>query len=169
MPQPSRLRGLVDKAIDLAGKIPDSAIAALGRFSVAAIFWKSGQTKVEGFSIDLIERSFSIGLPHLSASAVDLFRDEYHLPLLDPALAATAAAFAEHFFPVLLLLGLGTRFAALALFGMTMVIEVFVYPDAYPTHGVWATVLLFLIARGGGVLSLDHLIARRASMSVVTR
>ena len=71
------------------------------------------------------------------------------------------AATAEHVFPVLLLIGLGTRYAALALLGMTLVIQTFVYPDAYATHGVWATVLIYLIARGAGVFSLDHLIARR--------
>ncbi|WP_374512188.1 DoxX family protein [Niveibacterium sp.] len=148
-------------AISTAQRVPDSLISALGRFSIAAIFWKSGQTKVEGFAIDLIDCSVTLGWPHLSDSAVALFRDEYRLPLLDPVLAATAAAFAEHFFPLLLLVGLATRFAAAALLGMTMVIQLFVYPDAYPTHGVWATVLLVLIARGGGTLSLDHLIARR--------
>jgi putative oxidoreductase len=106
----------------------------------------SGQTKVDGW--------------HLSDSAVDLFCDEYRLPLIDPSIAAHAAAFAEHFFPVLLVIGLASRFAALALLGMTAVIEIFVYPDAWPTHGVWATCFLVLIARGPGVLSLDHLIAK---------
>jgi len=136
--------------------IPDSFIAALGRFSIAAVFWKSGQTKIEGLSIDLISGDFHLGLPHLSDSAVTLFKDEYRLPLIPPELAAPAAAFAEHFFPVLILLGLATRFSALALLVMTLTIEIFVYPDAYPTHGVWATVLLFLIAKGPGKLSLDH-------------
>ena len=73
----------------------------------------------------------------LSDSAVDLFRDEYKLPLIDPAVAAHLAAFAEHFFPILLVLGLASRFAAFALLFMTLVIEGFVYPDAWPTHGVW--------------------------------
>ncbi|WP_246479859.1 DoxX family protein [Niveibacterium microcysteis] len=148
-------------AVGLAERIPDSLFCALGRFSIAAVFWKSGQTKVDGFAIDLIDRSVTFGWPRLSESAVALFRDEYRLPLLDPALAATAAAFAEHLFPILLLIGLGTRFAAAALLGMTLVIQLFVYPDAYPTHGVWATVLLVLIARGGGYLSLDHLVSTR--------
>lgn len=155
------MSAMVSAAINTVQRIPDSLIAALGRFAIAAIFWKSGQTKVEGFAIDLIDRSVTLGWPHLSDSAVALFRNEYRLPLLDPVLAATAAAFAEHFFPLLLLAGLATRFASAALLGMTMVIQLFVYPDAYPTHGVWATVLLVLIARGGGTLSLDHLIARR--------
>ena len=70
------------------------------------------------------------------------------------------AAFAEHVFPVLLLIGLATRFSALALLVMTLVIQIFVYPDAYPTHGVWMTVLLFLVARGGGAVSLDHWLGR---------
>jgi len=79
------------------------------------------------------------------------------------------AATAEHLFPLLLLLGLGTRFSALALLGMTLVIEVFVYPDAYPTHGTWAAVLLYLIARGPGVLSIDNWLARRGSCSGTLR
>lgn len=152
---------LVRQTIDLLARIPDAWIALLARFSIAAIFWKSGQTKIQGFSLDLVSGEFQLGWPHLSDSAVDLFREEYRLPLLPPKLGAIMAAFGEHFFPALILLGLATRFSALALLGMTTVIQVFVYPDAYPTHGVWAAVLLFLIARGPGVLAFDHLIAAR--------
>lgn len=147
--------------IALFDRIPDSLIALLGRFSIAAVFWKSGQTKVEGLAIDIVDGSFSLGIPRLSESAVVLFQDEYRLPLIPPELAAPLAAFAEHFFPVLILLGLATRFSALALLGMTLVIQVFVYPDAYPTHGVWAAVLLYLMAKGPGSISIDHWIARR--------
>lgn len=147
-------------ATALGERIPHSLIALLGRFSIAAVFWKSGQTKIEGLAIDLVEGSIEWGWPALSPSAVDLFRDEYRLPLLDPATAAMAAAVAEHVLPLLVLLGLATRFAALGLLAMTLVIQVFVYPDAYPVHGVWAAVLLHLVARGGGVASLDHLFSR---------
>ncbi|MBI2306513.1 MAG: DoxX family protein [Rhodocyclales bacterium] len=140
-------------------RIPDSLIALIGRFSIAAIFWKSGQTKIEGLAIDLVAGEFQLGWPRLSDSAVELFRSEYRLPLLPPELAAPLAAFGEHFFPVLILLGLATRFSALALLVMTLTIQIFVYPDAYPTHGVWATVLLLLIARGPGRFSLDHWLA----------
>jgi putative oxidoreductase len=143
------------------GRIPHSFIAFIARFSIAAVFWKSGQTKVEGLAIDIVEGTFQLGWPRLSPSAVDLFRDEYRVPLLSPELAAVLAALAEHALPVLLLVGLATRLSALGLLVMTAVIQLFVYPDAYPTHGVWATVLLILIARGPGVLSIDHLIARR--------
>ncbi|MCF8198430.1 MAG: DoxX family protein [Sulfuritalea sp.] len=152
---------MIRNVIDLLTHIPDSLIAFVGRFSVAAIFWKSGQTKVQGFAIDIINGEFQFGIPRLSDSVVDLFRDEYRLPLVPPELAAPAAAFAEHLFPLLILVGLATRFSALALLVMTMTIQLLVYPDAYPTHGVWATVLIFLIARGPGKLSLDHLIGRR--------
>jgi putative oxidoreductase len=143
------------------GRTPHSFIAAVARFSIAAVFWKSGQTKVEGFAIDLVEGTFRLGWPRLSSSAVELFRDEYRVPLLSPELAATMAALAEHVLPVLLLVGLATRLSALGLLVMTAVIQIFVYPGAYPTHGVWAAILLLLIARGAGVLSIDHLIARR--------
>jgi putative oxidoreductase len=111
------------------------------------VFWQSGQTKVAGW--------------HLKPSAIALFQNDYQLPLIDPTVAAYVSAFNEHLFPILLVLGLATRFAALALLLMTAVIEIFVYPGAWPTHGVWATCFLLLLARGPGALSLDHLIARR--------
>lgn len=152
---------LISRANGLLARIPDSLIALVGRFSIAAVFWKSGQTKVQGFALDIVSGEFHIGWPRLSDSVVDLFRDEYRLPVIPPEVAAVAAAFAEHVFPTLLLIGLATRFSALALLGMTLVIQLFVYPDAYPTHGVWMAVLLFLAARGGGAVSLDHWLERR--------
>jgi putative oxidoreductase len=142
-------------------RFPEDLIALLGRFSIAAVFWKSGQTKVEGFAVDLVDGSLQLGWPRLSDSAVVLFQEEYRLPLLPPELGATLAALGEHLLPVLILLGLGTRFAALGLLLMTAVIQLLVYPGAYPTHGVWAAVLLYLMVRGPGRVSLDHLIARR--------
>jgi putative oxidoreductase len=141
------LAGMAQRLIGVLGLFPHSVLALAARIFPAAVFWQSGETKVNGWQ--------------LSDSAVDLFRDEYKLPLIDPSIAAHLAAFAEHFFPILLVLGLASRFAALALLFMTLVIEVFVYPDAWPTHGVWATCFLVVIARGPGVFSLDHLIARR--------
>lgn len=141
-------------------RIPEWTVALLGRFSVAAVFWKSGQTKVEGFALDLVSGSAELGWPALAPSAVDLFRDEYRLPLLSPELAAGLAAVGEHALPILLLLGLGTRWAALGLLAMTAVIQLLVYPAAYPTHGVWAAVLLWLMLRGPGAASLDHLLQR---------
>lgn len=149
------------KFIALCTQIPHSLIALLARFSIAAVFWKSGQTKVQGLAIDLVGGEFHLGWPHLSDSAVALFREEYKLPLVPPELAAPLAACAEHFFPLLILLGLGTRLSALALLGMTLTIQLFVYPEAYPTHGTWAALLLYLVAQGPGKLSLDHGIARR--------
>ncbi|MBI5786102.1 MAG: DoxX family protein [Rhodocyclales bacterium] len=152
---------LIKRPIALLDRIPHGFIALLGRFSIAAVFWKSGQTKVEGLAIDIVNGEFSLGPPRLAGSAVELFRDEFRLPLIPPELAAPLAAFAEHLFPLLILVGLATRFSALALLAMTLTIQVFVYPDAYPTHGVWAAVLLYLIAKGPGALSIDHWLARR--------
>lgn len=151
-------RGAVDA---LARRIPESAIALLARFSIAGVFWRSGQTKIEGLAIDIVEGRFEWGLPRLADSAVDLFRDEYRLPLLAPEWGALLAAWGEHLLPILLLLGLGTRFAALGLLAMTAVIQFLVYPGAWPTHGAWAAVLLWLVVRGPGVVSFDHLLARR--------
>ena len=156
---------LMGRLVALFSRIPDGWIALLGRFSIAAIFWKSGQTKVQGFALDIVSGEFQFGWPRLSDSVVDLFREEYRLPLLPPELAALMGATAEHVFPVLILLGLATRFSALALLGMTATIQLLVYPDAWPTHGAWAAVLLFLVARGPGSLSLDHFIARRFDVS----
>ncbi len=120
-------------------------LALVDRFGIAAIFWLSGRTKVEGFLT-------------LTDSAYELFRTEYKLPLMPPEIAAHLAAYAEHAFPILLVLGLFTRYAALALLGMTLVIQVFVYPDAWPTHLSWAGLLLYLVGRGGGRLSLDRVL-----------
>jgi putative oxidoreductase len=138
---------IVQQAIATLDRIPYWFIALAARIFPAAVFWQSGQTKVAGF--------------HLKPSAIALFQNEYQLPLIDPMAAAYTSAFFEHFFPILLVIGLATRFSALALLFMTAVIEIFVYPGAWPTHGVWATCFLVLIARGPGSLSLDHLIARR--------
>jgi putative oxidoreductase len=143
----SGLAGVIQCLIVALDRIPHWLIALAARVFPAAIFWQSGATKVAGW--------------HLKPSAIALFQNEYQLPLIDPAAAAYASAFAEHFFPILLVFGLATRFAALALLTMTAVIEIFVYPASWPTHGVWATCFLLVIARGPGALSLDHLIARR--------
>lgn len=147
----SAIARLALQAIAWLEAIPYWFVAAIARLSIAGVFWQSGQTKVEGFRV--------------TESAVELFRSEYNLPLIDPAIAAHLAALAEHVLPVLLVLGLATRFAALALLGMTLVIQIFVYPDAWPTHGTWAACLLILITRGAGPISLDHLIARLAPSS----
>lgn len=144
--QHSGLEGLIGRMIAAMAAIPYWFVALITRISIAGVFWQSGQTKVDGFRV--------------TDTAVELFRSEYRLPLIDPVIAAHLAAFAEHFFPLLLVLGLATRFAALALLGMTLVIEIFVYPDAWPTHGTWAACLLILMTRGPGIISLDRLIAR---------
>ena len=127
-------------------RIPYWLIALCARVFPAAVFWQSGQTKVAGW--------------HLKPSAIALFQNEYQLPLIDPTVAAYLSAFSEHLFPILLVIGLATRFAAFALLFMTAVIEIFVYPAAWPIHGLWATCFLLLMARGAGACSLDHLIAR---------
>ncbi len=123
-------------------------ILLASRVAIAAVFFLSGRTKVDG--------SFRV-----TDNAIGLFRDEFALPLIDPALAAHLAAYSEHLFPALLVLGLLTRPAALALLGMTAVIQIFVYPQAWPTHLTWAVPLLLLVARGGGRWSLDRALGLR--------
>lgn len=142
-------RERVRQCIGRLDRIPYSIVGLSARIFPAAVFWQSGQTKVSGF--------------HVTDGAIFLFREEYKLPLVDPALAAHLAAFAEHFFPILLVLGIASRLSALALLAMTTVIQVFVYPDAWPTHGTWAACFLIIIARGPGVWSVDHWISRRWS------
>ena len=154
-------RRLPDTVIAILNRIPHSAIALLGRFAIATTFWVSGQTKIEGLVLDPIGGTVALGWPRLSENAVELFRSEYALPVIPPELAAYLAATAEHVLPLLLLLGLATRLSAFALLVMTLVIQVFVYPLAWPTHALWAAVLLYLMARGPGAASLDHLLARR--------
>lgn len=127
-------------------RLPDSVLLFGARLFPAAVFWQSGRTKVDGWE--------------LNDTALYLFQEEYRLPGLDPLLAAQLAAIAEHLFPILLLLGLATRLSALALLGMTLVIQCLVYPDAWPTHGTWAVLLLWIVTRGPGTLSLDHLLLR---------
>lgn len=125
--------------------IGDSVLALGARFSLAGIFFLSGRTKVEGWLT-------------VTDGAYSLFRDEYKVPLIPPEIAAHLAAYAEHLFPVLLVLGLCTRLSALALLGMTATIQLFVYPEAWPTHLSWAVLLLYLIGRGGGALAVDRLL-----------
>lgn len=159
----NNLIDLYSRLLQLFGCIPHSLIALLGRFSIAAVFWQSGQTKIEGLAVNLLTGEFSLGWPRLAGSTVFLFREEYQLPLVAPETAAVLAATAEHLFPVLILLGLATRLSALALLIMTAVIQLLVYPGAYATHGVWAAVLLYLMVQGAGRLSLDQLIRRRVA------
>lgn len=139
------LRAPFDAFADVARKVlTEDVLALVTRFGVAAIFFQSGRTKVDG-------------VLHITDGTYSLFESEYHVPLLSPVVAAHAATYAEHLFSILLVLGLFTRLSALAFLGMTAVIEIFVYPDAWPTHLSWAGLLLFLIARGGGKFSLDRL------------
>jgi putative oxidoreductase len=124
--------------------VTHDALALVNRVAIAAIFFLSGRTKVDGWLT-------------VNESAYTLFRDEFKLPLIPPEWAANLAAWAEHLFPVLLVLGLFTRLSALSLLGMTLVIQVLVYPDAWSTHLSWAGLLLYLVGRGGGRLALDQL------------
>jgi putative oxidoreductase len=142
-------------------KIPESVILLVARFAIAAVFWRSGQTKIEGFSLDLIAMKVELGLPRLAESTGFLFEYEYDLPLIPPMVAAILATLAEHVLPILILSGLFTRLAGFGIAMMTLVIQLFVYPDAYPTHATWLAIALLLMYRGAGVLSLDHWLAKR--------
>jgi putative oxidoreductase len=121
------------------------------RIALAGIFWRSARTKV-------IEGTWIM----LSDSASELFQTEYSAVPLPPSIASHLALGAETVLPILLVLGLFTRLSALGLFGMTMVIQIFVYPEAWwQVHIVWVAMAFVLIVRGGGIVSLDHLLARK--------
>lgn len=124
--------------------VPYALLALPLRFAVATVFWNSALTKLANWD-----------------TAVTLFAEEYHVPLLSPDIAATLAVSIELTTPVLLVLGLFTRPAAFVLLGMTAVIEIFVYPQAWPTHLQWAAMMFVLLCRGAGSLSLDAWLWRR--------
>jgi len=136
--------GAIERAIGALDRVPYTVLALPLRFAVATVFWNSGTTKLANWDATL-----------------QLFEDEYKVPLLPPELAAHLGAAIELTTPVLLVLGLLTRPAALVLLGMTTIIEVFVYPQAWPTHIQWAAMLLVLLCRGAGGLSIDHWLRRR--------
>ena len=139
--------------VDPLSRFVSHPLLALGaRLSMAGVFLMSGRTKVEGWLT-------------VSGNTVSLFEEEYRLPLLPPELAAHLATYAEHLFPLLLVLGLATRMSAAALLAMTLVIQFFVYPAAWATHLGWATLLLYLVGRGPGAVSLDAWWFARRSMA----
>ncbi|MFC5519922.1 DoxX family protein [Polaromonas jejuensis] len=125
-------------------QVPYTLLAIPLRLAVATVFWNSAMTKLANW-----------------ATAVELFREEYKVPLIPPEIAAYMAVSIELSAPVLLVLGLASRPVALVLLGMTAVIEIFIYPQAWPTHIQWAAMLLVLLCRGAGSCSLDHLLRQR--------
>jgi len=137
----SPLLTVIDSAIGLLDRVPYALLALPLRIGAATVFWNSAMTKLANWD-----------------TTIELFTDEYKVPLLPPEFAANLALSIELTTPVLLVLGLLTRAAALVLLGMTTVIEIFVYPQAWPTHIQWAAMLLMLLCRGAGKLSLDHVV-----------
>lgn len=138
------MTSVIDLLVKALERVPLSLITLLARVIVGLVFFNSGLTKIDGFA--------------LKDTTFYLFEEEYKVPLIPPALAAYLATAAELTMPWLLWLGLGARFAALALLAMTAVIQTFVYPEAYVTHGLWAVALLIIIRFGAGVVSIDHVI-----------
>lgn len=126
----------------------ETLIATPARVFIAATFWLSGRTKVDG-------------LLSINDSAFFLFEHEYALPVIPSSLATYLATWSEHLFSFLLIVGLASRLSAAALLFMTLVIQLFVYPSAWATHLLWASALTFIVFRGPGALSLDHLIRKR--------
>jgi putative oxidoreductase len=141
-PRLGGLTRLIVRLNALGERVPYAVVALAARVFPAVVFWQSARTKVDGLSI--------------KDSTWFLFEHEYALPVIPSAWAAVLATVSEHVFAVLLILGLMTRFSALALLTMTAVIQVFVYPGAWVTHGLWAACFLILIARGPGALSADR-------------
>jgi putative oxidoreductase len=142
--KPSPPLALMERAVGLLDGVPYTLLALPLRAAAATVFWNSAQAKLANWD-----------------TTIELFTDDYKVPLLPPEIAANMALGIELTMPVLLVLGLLTRAAALVLLGMTAVIEIFVYPQAWPTHIQWASILLVLLCRGPGKLSLDHVLWRR--------
>ncbi len=140
---PLRWRRDFVAAREWLGRFPLSLILFAMRIGVGFVFFNSGMLKINSFEF-----------------AVKLFQDEYRLPFIDPVTGAKLAAFTELTFPLFLFFGLATRLATLPLLGMVAVIEIFVYPQAWVEHLLWASVLLMLLTRGPGKISFDHLIER---------
>jgi putative oxidoreductase len=136
---------LYGRVTALLNRTPIDLSLLIARLGVGAVFFMSGRTKVEGVLT-------------ITPGAYELFRTEYRLPLVPPDVAAHLATYSEHLFPILLALGLFTRVGAFCLLAMTTVIEVFVYPDAWPTHLSWAGLLVPLLVMGGGRWSLDAIL-----------
>jgi len=135
----SGVRGAIARALDVLGRFPLPLLQLMFRLAVASVFLKAGLNKIASWEL-----------------TVQLFADEYKVPLLSPDLAATMAATFEIGCSMLLILGLATRLATLPLLGMIAVIQTFVYPNAYSEHLTWASILLFLLTRGAGPWSLDR-------------
>ena len=131
---------------------PLDILTLMFRLGLAHEFFASGLTKINGWGV--------FETWHVTPTTILLFEEEYKVPVLPPEIAANLAAMVELTCPLLLAVGLASRFAALPMLGMTIVIQTFVYPDAWPTHIVWAATLLLVITRGAGVFSLDHLIRK---------
>lgn len=142
----NRIVGLYDRAIGwVSGGKAQSLVLLFVRVVLAGIFWRSGRTKVDPDS-----------WLSISDTTYYLFREDFGGVPLPPEMAAVMATYAEHLFPILLVLGLFTRLSAFALLVMTMVIQLFVFPDAWwPVHSLWAALALVLIVRGAGSISLD--------------
>ncbi|MGA0539208.1 DoxX family protein [Neotabrizicola sp. VNH66] len=145
MTVPLPLRPTLGRVNNLLHRIPPDPVRLMLRVFPALVFLQSGRTKVEGL-FTIREATFY------------LFEHEYALPLIPPQAAAVLAATAEHLLPALMIAGLLTRLSALGFLGMTAVIQIFVYPDAWMTHGLWAAALLAVVAQGPGRWSLDHML-----------
>jgi putative oxidoreductase len=152
------IRALFNKISSLFECIPHDVIALLARLGIGTVFLRSGLLKIEGITRENAFAYLSDVNKWANGNTVALFRDEYKLPLLSPELAATMGTAAELAMPILLFAGLFTRFAALALLGMTLTIQIFVYPNAFDTHTIWAVCLLFLMKYGAGSFSLDRML-----------
>ncbi len=145
------------KIENLLSRIPEPLVALVIRLAVASVFWRSAQTKISGWELFGQHLKFF----NVTDTTFLLFEYEYSLPLIPHKLAAYMATFGEFFLSLAVAFGLLTRFGALGLLLMTATIQIFVYPDAWNVHILWAGLLLYLVKNGGGRLSLDHLLCRR--------
>ena len=146
------MRSRIVSLLDVVSRVPLTMHQLIFRLAVAGVFLRAGLLKIQGWE-----------------STLALFRDEYKVPVLPPEIAAVMSASVEVGCSILLLAGLGTRLATLPILGMIMTIQLFVYPQAWPEHLVWGSILLFLLTRGGGTVSLDHAIASAGARNPIAQ
>jgi len=138
----------IDSLLRWLGRFPLPILVLAMRIGVGMVFWKSAMTKLDDSW-------------HVTDTAVALFRDEYQVPVLPPRLAAYLGTANEFFSSIMVMVGFGARLGAAALLGLVTVIEAFVYPGNWAEHLMWASLLAYILFRGPGTISVDHLISRR--------
>ncbi|NJO35459.1 MAG: DoxX family membrane protein [Rhodospirillales bacterium] len=150
---------VIKRFASISNRTPHAIIALISRLAAASTFWTAGQAKIEGLTVDLFRLRFDPGRPQISETSLELFTYLYRIDVARPDIVFAVSAATEHVLAALLFLGFLTRISALVLLAVTVAVEFFVYPEAYATYGLWVSALLYLFARGAGIVSIDYWLA----------